>query len=215
MTNAQEAGGVREAVAVFDTAQTLQNAIDELLSSGFHRAELSLLASEADVVSKLGHKYRKSSELEDNPTVPRAAYVSTEAIGDGQGALIGALFYVGAGLLLGPVAAAGGTFVAMVGRSRLGRRSRRTGWNMAREASGRPARATSSGAARSRWVTALGTHLGRRRGESGGSNPQAPFRPGRPCSLIHGRFLAGAKRVRRVLADRIDDGDHGTIGVRR
>jgi hypothetical protein len=120
MTNAQEAGGAREAVAVFDTAQTLQNAIDELLSSGFHRAELSLLASEAEVVSKLGHKYRKSSELRDDPTVPRAAYVSTEAIGDGQGALIGALFYVGAGLLLGPVAAAGGTFVAMVGAAALG-----------------------------------------------------------------------------------------------
>jgi hypothetical protein len=94
---------------VFDIAQT--NAIDELLSSGFHRAELNLLASEAEVVSKLGHKYRKSSELQD---------VSTEAIGDAQGAVIGALFYVGAGLLLGPVAAAGGTFVAMVGAAALG-----------------------------------------------------------------------------------------------
>ena len=39
----KEAESVREAVAVFDNAQTLQNAIDELLSSGFYRAELSLL----------------------------------------------------------------------------------------------------------------------------------------------------------------------------
>ena len=84
MTVAKEVDSVREAVAVLDTAQTLQNAIDELLSSGFHRAELSLVASEADVVSKLGHKYTR--ELEDNPTVPRAAYISTEAIGDAQGA---------------------------------------------------------------------------------------------------------------------------------
>lgn len=120
MTLATEADGVREAVAVFDTAQTLQNAIDALLSSGFHRAELSLLASEADVVSKLGHKYRKSSELEDDASVPRVAYVSTEAIGDGQGAVIGALIYVGAGLVMGPVAAAGGTLVAMVGAAALG-----------------------------------------------------------------------------------------------
>jgi hypothetical protein len=120
MTVAKEAGGVREAVAVFDSAQTLQNAIDELLSSGFHRAELSLLASEAEVVSKLGHKYRKSSELEDDDAVPRAAYVSTEAVGDGQGALIGALFYVGAGVLMGPVAAAGGTFLAIIGAAALG-----------------------------------------------------------------------------------------------
>lgn len=120
MTDAKEADSVREAVAVFDTAQTLQNAIDELLSSGFHRAELSLLASEADVVSKLGHKYRKPGELEDNPSVPRAAYVSTEAIGDGEGAIIGALFYVGAGLLMGPVAAAGGTLLAVGGAAALG-----------------------------------------------------------------------------------------------
>ena len=115
-----EAGGVREAVGVFDTAQALQNAIDELLSSGFHRAELSLLAKETEVVSKLGHKYRKSSELQDNHSVPRAAYVSTEAIGDGQGAFIGALVYVGAGLLMGPVAAAGGTLVGLAGAAILG-----------------------------------------------------------------------------------------------
>ena len=81
MAHSNQTEGVREAVAVFDTAANLQNAIDELLSSGFHRAELSLLASEADVVSKLGHKYRKSSELDEDPSVPRTAYVSTEAIG--------------------------------------------------------------------------------------------------------------------------------------
>ena len=57
MTVAKEVDSVRAAVAVFNTTQTLQNAIDELLNSGFHRAELSLVASEADVVSKLGHKY--------------------------------------------------------------------------------------------------------------------------------------------------------------
>ena len=120
MPLAKETESIREAVAVFDTAQTLQNAIDELLSSGFHRAELSLLASEAGVASKLGHKYRKSSELEDDPSVPRAAYVSTEAIGDGQGAVIGTLIYVGAGLLMGPVAAAGGTLAAIAAAAALG-----------------------------------------------------------------------------------------------
>ena len=39
--------------------RSLQSAIDELLSSGFHRAELSLLASEHAVVEKLGHQYTK------------------------------------------------------------------------------------------------------------------------------------------------------------
>jgi transcription elongation GreA/GreB family factor len=109
-----------EAVAVFDTAEALQSAIDELLSSGFHRAQLSLLAGEAEVVAKLGHKYRRSSEFADESSVPRAAYVSTEAIGDGEGAVIGALLYVGAGVLMGPVAAAGGTIAAILGAAALG-----------------------------------------------------------------------------------------------
>ena len=55
----QEARTVREAVGVFNRAEELQHAIDELLSSGFHRAELSLLASEQAVEEKLGHRYKK------------------------------------------------------------------------------------------------------------------------------------------------------------
>ncbi len=120
MQNATEGSGVREAVGVFDNAELLQEAIDELMSSGFDRAEVSLLASESAVEQKLGHKYKKVSELEDDPNVPRVAYVSTESIGDAQGALIGGLMYVGAGLLMGPVAFAGGTLAAGAGAAVLG-----------------------------------------------------------------------------------------------
>ncbi len=109
----EQSMGVREAVGVFSSEETMQAAIDELLVSGFDRAELSLLASEAAVTEKLGRRYRKVSELEDDPDVPSAAYVSPEAIGDAEGAVIGALIYVGAGVLMGPVAAAGGGIVAI------------------------------------------------------------------------------------------------------
>lgn len=105
---------VREAVGVFDSPETLQEAIDELLSSGFNRAELSLVASETAVESKLGHMYRKVEELEDDASVPRAAYVSTETVGDAEGAVIGGLMYIGAGILMGPVAFAGGTLASIV-----------------------------------------------------------------------------------------------------
>jgi hypothetical protein len=44
---------IREAVGVFANENDLQAAIDELLSSGFHRAELSLLASEEALNAKL------------------------------------------------------------------------------------------------------------------------------------------------------------------
>ena len=46
------------------------SAIDELLSSGFDRAELSLLASEDAVATKLGGYYRPAGELADDPAVP-------------------------------------------------------------------------------------------------------------------------------------------------
>ena len=53
MRPVQETDAIREAVGYFETADALQEAIDELMSSGFDRAELSLLAAE--------HAARKSS----------------------------------------------------------------------------------------------------------------------------------------------------------
>jgi len=103
---------VREAVAVFDDAESLQEAIDVLLSSGFARADLSLLASEPVVVEKLGHKYKKVQELEDDAKVPRSAYVSTESIGDAQGGLVGGLAYIGAVAAAGAIVASGGTIAS-------------------------------------------------------------------------------------------------------
>jgi hypothetical protein len=105
---------VREAVGVFHRAEELQAAIDDLLQSGFHRAELSLLASEHAVNRKLGHRYRKVSSLEDDPVIPRAAYVSPEAIGGAEGGLIGVLLYIGAVAAAGAIVASGGTLTAAI-----------------------------------------------------------------------------------------------------
>lgn len=105
---------IREAVGVFHRPEDLQSAIDELLSSGFHRAELSLLASAHAVESKLARRYDKVQDLQDDPRVPRAAYVSTEAIGDAQGGIIGALAYIGATVASGAIVASGGTLAAAI-----------------------------------------------------------------------------------------------------
>lgn len=99
---------VREAVAVFDDVETLGAAIDELLSSGFDRAEISLVAGEDAVVEKLGHMYRKAPEVEDDATIPRDAFVSEEEIGEAEGALVSGLFYVGAVAAAGAIVASGG-----------------------------------------------------------------------------------------------------------
>lgn len=110
-------GNVREAVAVFETVETLQAAIDELESSGFDRAELSLLASDRAVEEKLGHVYKRTEELEDDPDVPTIAYVSTEAIGDAEAALIGAPMYVAAYTAAGIMTAVGGPLAATIAAS--------------------------------------------------------------------------------------------------
>jgi hypothetical protein len=107
-------GAVREAVGVFNNAENFQDAIDELLSSGFHRAELSLLASEHAVQEKLGHRYKRVNELSDDPRVPRTAYISTEAIGGAEGGLIGALVYVGATAAAGAIVVSGGTLAGVI-----------------------------------------------------------------------------------------------------
>lgn len=115
----QDNGAIREAVGVFDSPETLQDAIDELLSSGFERAELSLLAGEHTIEEKLGHKYEKIGELEDDASVPTSAYVSTESVGDAEGGLVGGLMYIGATAAAGAIVASGGTLAAAVAAAAL------------------------------------------------------------------------------------------------
>jgi hypothetical protein len=103
-----------EAVAVFDDADNLQDAIDELMSSGFDRADISLLADKRVVEEKLGHDYLNVTELEDDASAPRSAYVSNESIGAAEGALIGLPMYVAVGAAAGPVIASGGSLVAVI-----------------------------------------------------------------------------------------------------
>ena len=107
------ASEVREAVGVFPTEQALQAAIDDLESHGFDRAEISLLASEKAIEEKLGHRYEKVRELEDDPEVPRTCYVSRESLGAGEGSLIGGPLYAAAiAGAAGAVAISGGSLLA-------------------------------------------------------------------------------------------------------
>ncbi len=119
MSATQETNTIREAVGFFATVDTFESAIDDLMSSGFDRAELSLLATEQSVEEKLGHKYQKVTELEDEAAIPRRSYVSTESVGDAEGGLIGGLLYVGAVAAAGAVAASGGTLAAVIGGAAL------------------------------------------------------------------------------------------------
>lgn len=105
---------VREAVGVFDNAEALEAAVDELLISGFDRAAISLLASEPAILEKLGHMYTKTGDIEDDATVPRTAFVSTDSIGDAEGGLVGGLMYVGAVVAAGSIVASGGALATVL-----------------------------------------------------------------------------------------------------
>lgn len=119
MSSSSESAQVREAVGVFDSAETMQEAIDDLLSAGFDRAELSLLASEDAVEAKLGHRYEKVEEVEDDGEVPRTVYVSPESVGDAEGGLVGGLMYVGATAAAGAIVASGGTLAGVIAAAAL------------------------------------------------------------------------------------------------
>ncbi len=100
MTIAQDAHhstyiNVPEAVGVFDSFETLQQAIYDLRMSGFSRADISLLGSKEAMREKLGSAYWRAEDLQDNPDAPRAAFVSEEAIGELEGAISGGFFFLG------------------------------------------------------------------------------------------------------------------------
>jgi hypothetical protein len=103
---------VREAVGVFHDEKALQSAVDSLLIAGFDRSYLSLLAGERAVETKLGHRYEKVAELEDDPVVPTRAYAGVDSRTEGEAALVGGLFYVGAVAAAGMIVASGGTAAA-------------------------------------------------------------------------------------------------------
>ncbi len=115
----QETTTIREAVGVFHEWNALQAAVDELESSGFDRAELSLLAGEQAVQDKLGHVYEKVADLEDDPDTPRAAYMARDSLTEAKTGVVGGLAYVGAVAAVGAIVASGGTLAWTIGGAAL------------------------------------------------------------------------------------------------
>lgn len=105
---------VREAVGVFHAKDALYAAADALLSHGFDRADLSVMAPQAAIEAALGRRVRRVADAEDDPAVPRRALALPEEVGDGQGLLIGGMMYVGALAAAGAIVASGGTLAGTI-----------------------------------------------------------------------------------------------------
>jgi hypothetical protein len=115
---------IREAVAVFDDTESLESAVYVLETRGFDRAAFSLLASEDVVARKLGQRYQKVRDVEDDPKVPRETFFSrisrleAEYLPAPALASIGALavFGIGGALPVLVAAGAGAVLGAALGR---------------------------------------------------------------------------------------------------
>jgi hypothetical protein len=105
---------VNEAVAVFHDVSALDAAVEELRKAGFKRGDISLLATEDAVEKKLGHRYERIEELEDEPEAPRVAYKTRASVGGSEDLLIGSMTYLPAVVAAGTVVATAGVVAAAV-----------------------------------------------------------------------------------------------------
>jgi hypothetical protein len=99
---------VREAVGIFASQQNLQAAIDDLLTSGFARCELSLRGAETHATAG-----NTPEALADDPATPRTDHFCTEALGDAEGSLVGGFAVLPALGAAWAGAAAGAGFLAI------------------------------------------------------------------------------------------------------
>ncbi|MDB5714192.1 MAG: hypothetical protein JWO15_1589 [Sphingomonadales bacterium] len=86
----------REVVGTFHDVEALEATANVLMSSGFDRAALSLIATEDVVRKQFGSRLTKVENLGDHPDTPRIAYMNHDDVAIGRGALIGGLSYLGA-----------------------------------------------------------------------------------------------------------------------
>jgi hypothetical protein len=114
---------IREAVAAFDDLNSLESTVYELETHGFDRAAFSVLASEEAVARKLGQRYERVKDMEDDPKAPRATFFShisqleAEYLPAPALAAIGVLAMAGTGTLPVLIAAGGGALIgALLGR---------------------------------------------------------------------------------------------------
>lgn len=115
MDTGERADRVRQVIGIFDGADKLLGAIDDITTSGIDRARLSLLAGEEAVEAKLGDRFERIEDLAEDPDAPRMAFIEPEDVSNAQSVTVGGLTYVGAVAAAGAVVASGGALLPAVG----------------------------------------------------------------------------------------------------
>lgn len=120
MSGILETVKVHEIAGVFGSREDLDGAVDDLLLTGFDRADIDLMASRDAVREKLGKIYIATEELPDIRSVPRRAYVARH---DATGALVlvaGVLTTVGVTAAALSIVASGGALALALAASAIG-----------------------------------------------------------------------------------------------
>lgn len=99
---------IREVVAVFHDAKTLEAAADDLDKAGFPPTSMSIMADAKSVAEKLGHHFEPIEEMEDDPNVPRRTFVGKADRAVEESVAIGLPLYIGAMAGAAAVVASGG-----------------------------------------------------------------------------------------------------------
>lgn len=105
---------VREAVAVFEDAASLEAAVEELEAAGFSDEDLSILAAERAVEAKLGHRFERVEELEDDPAAPRARFIPAKQLAENERSIVGSMTVLPTLLAAGAVVASAGAVAAAI-----------------------------------------------------------------------------------------------------
>jgi hypothetical protein len=115
---------IREAVGVFDSADRMEDAVNDLEENGFDRAMISLLSTSGDAREKLGLRLYDITQLEDAAGTPRHAFISSDAIGAAKGGLIaagmGIAAIVAAGVAMSEDATLGQALIATMASGAVG-----------------------------------------------------------------------------------------------
>jgi hypothetical protein len=85
-----EPRAIREVVAMFDSREALENAIEDLQSHGFDRSQLSLLASHDTVEDQLQRPLGDTDQLKVDPDAPRSEPLDRTDVGNVAGVTVGA-----------------------------------------------------------------------------------------------------------------------------
>jgi hypothetical protein len=109
----QQQTAIREVVAIFGSREALENAIEDLLSNGIDRTQLSMLASRETVEDALGHEIADTHALADDPAAPRSEPLERPDVGNVMGVAVGSPAAFAALAAAGVTAMTGGAFAGV------------------------------------------------------------------------------------------------------